>query len=313
MTRILITGSSGFIGKNLLEAFSGRYEIHAPSSTELDLMEEHGVRRYLETGNFDVIVHAATARSNRRLAAPLDLLDRNCRMFFNLARNEHLFDKLIYFGSGAEFSRHAQPPRVSEDYFDACVPKDAYGFSKYICTKYAERNSKIVNLRLFGVFGKYEAWDVRFISNACARVVCGLPIVIRQNVVFDYLYVSDLAKIVEWYIENTSRHTSYNVCTGRSWELRELAEIVATVSGRNPELLLMSSGMGAEYTADNSRLLNEIPEIRFTPMQRGIEELYQWYQENKNAIDPSLLDYDGHNQESPIERYRVCNVFNAAR
>lgn len=291
MIRILITGASGFIGKNLVEAFAGRYEIQAPASTELDLLEENAVRHYLETNSFDVIVHAATTRSNRRLGAPSDMLDHNCRMFFNLARNEHLFGKMIYFGSGAEYNRPL-PPRVSEDYFDTCVPTDAYGFSKYICAKYAEGRPKILNLRLFGVFGKYEAWDVRFISNACARVVCDLPIVIRQNVAFDYLYIQDLAKIADWFIENTPQQTTYNVCTGGCWKLWELAEIVAAVSGRNPEIQLINPGMGAEYTGDNSRLMKEIPALQFEPMQRAIEALYGWYEENRDAIDPARLGYD---------------------
>ena len=293
MIRIFVTGSSGFIGRNLAETFAGRYEIHAPASTELDLREENAVRQYLERNKFDVIVHAATTRSNRRLGAPSDMLDCNCRMFFNLARNEHSFGKMIYFGSGAEYDRRGLLPRVSEDYFDTRVPTDAYGFSKYICAKYAEGRPKIVNLRLFGVFGKYEAWDVRFISNACARVICGLPIVIRQNAVFDYLYVQDLAKITEWFIENTPQQTTYNVCTGRSWELRQLAETVAAVSGRKPEIQSTNPGMGAEYTGDNSRLLSEIPALQFEPMQRAIEALYGWYEENRNAIDPARLRHDG--------------------
>jgi len=291
--RILITGSSGFIGKNLVEAFAGRYEIRAPASTELDLREENSVRQYLERNLFDVIVHTATTRSNRRLGAPSDMLDRNCRMFFNLARNQRLFGKMICFGSGAEYDRRGLPPRVSEDYFDTCVPTDAYGFSKYICAKYVEEHPKIVNLRLFGVFGKYEAWDVRFISNACARVIHGLPIVIRQNAVFDYLYVQDLAKITEWFIANTPQQPAYNVCTGKGWELRELAGIVAAVSGRKPEIQLLNPGMGAEYTGDNSRLIREMPAFQFEPVQRAIAALYGWYEENRNAIDPARLRHDG--------------------
>ena len=79
--RILITGGSGFIGRNLAEQLAGTYELLAPSSAELDLLNEQEVREYLSAHSFDVIVHAATTRSNRRLAAPPDMLDRNCRMF----------------------------------------------------------------------------------------------------------------------------------------------------------------------------------------------------------------------------------------
>ena len=75
----------------------------APSSAELDLLNAPAVREYLGTRRFDVVVHAATTRSNPGWGAPPDLLDRNCRMFFNLARNSSRFGKMIHFGSGAEY------------------------------------------------------------------------------------------------------------------------------------------------------------------------------------------------------------------
>ena len=35
--KILITGGGGFIGKNLAEQYSGRFEVMAPARAELDL------------------------------------------------------------------------------------------------------------------------------------------------------------------------------------------------------------------------------------------------------------------------------------
>src|ERR1017187_2286296 len=116
--RILITGGSGFIGRNLAEQLASTYDVVAPPSAELDLLREQAVREYLSVHRFDVILHAATTRSNRRLASPPDLLDRNCRMFFNLVRNQGRFGKMIHFGSGAEYDKTGLPARVKEDYFD---------------------------------------------------------------------------------------------------------------------------------------------------------------------------------------------------
>jgi GDP-L-fucose synthase len=290
--RILITGGSGFIGRNLAEEFASMYEVLTPTSAELDLLNERDVREYINAHSFDVIVHAATTRSNRRLAAPPDLLDRNCRMFFNLVRNAGQFGKMIHFGSGGEYERSDLPPLVKEDYFDTRVPADAYGFSKYICAKYIERSERIVDLRLFGVFGPYEDYTVRFISNACCRVLKGLPIVLRQDVVFDYLYVTDLARITNWSIENDARHKAYNVCTGRPLALTELARMVAEVSGCNPSVSVIHGGMGPEYTADNSRLLGEMGEYRFQDARSSVAELYAWYAARADQVESAMLDFD---------------------
>ena len=289
--RILITGGSGFIGRNLAEQLASTFQVLAPSSAELDLLKEQAVREYLSTHSCDVIVHAATTRANRRVAAPPDLLDRNCRMFFNLVRNQGRFGKMIHFGSGAEYDRVQLPARVREDYFDTRVPRDAYGFSKYICAKYIERSDRIVNLRLFGVFGAYEDYSVRFISNACCRALKGLPIVLRQDIVFDYLYIKDLVKLTMWFVENNARHKAYNVCTGRTVALTELAGIVARVSGRNPNVSVMTEGMGPEYSADNSRMLTEMGRYQFWDLEAAIRELYAWC-ERHEGIDIESLKFD---------------------
>ena len=290
--RILITGGSGFIGRNLAQQLASVYEVAAPSSAELDLLKEQDVREYLTANRFDVIVYSANTRSNRRLAAPPDLIERNCRMFFNLTRNADQFGKMIHFGSGAEYDRTNLPSRVREDYFDSRVPADAYGFSKYICAKYIERSDNIVDLRLFAVFGPYEDYTVRFVSNACCRALKGLPIVVRQDVVFDYLYVKDLAPITRWFIENDARHRAYNVCTGQPVALTELARVVAEISGSNAGILVKHGGMGEEYTGGNSRLLAEIGEYEFWSVRDSIAELYRWYAANPAWMESAALQFD---------------------
>jgi len=293
MMRILITGGSGFIGRNLAEELSSDYEVLAPSSAELDLLREQEVRDYLRSHRCDVIVHAATTRSNRRMAASSDLVERNCRMFFNLARNQGQFGKMLHFGSGAQYGdRNYLPARVGENYFDTRVPVDPYGFSKYICAKYIEQSGRLLDLRLFAVFGPHEDYTVRFISNACCRVLKGLPIVLRQDVLFDYLYVKDLARITRWFLENDARHKAYNVCSGRPVALTELARIVAEISSSEKMVSVAVTGMGAEYTADNSRLLAEMGEHRFWDIRRAVCDLYSWYKLHESVLEADALDFD---------------------
>ena len=57
--RILFTGGTGFIGRNLLPDLRGKYQVEAPSRQELDLKDSEAVKQYVEHGKFDVIIHAA--------------------------------------------------------------------------------------------------------------------------------------------------------------------------------------------------------------------------------------------------------------
>ena len=170
MKKILLTGSNGFIGKNLREKWEDKYNLVAPTSMELDLRNLEKTESYLKSGKFDIVVHAANRNETRKKeTTAYDALDGNLRMFFNLERCKNYYGKMFYFGSGAEYDRMHYVPNMSENYFGTYIPKDAYGFSKYIMSKTCESNDNIFDLRLFGVYGKYEEWERRFVSNAICK------------------------------------------------------------------------------------------------------------------------------------------------
>jgi GDP-L-fucose synthase len=288
--KLLLTGGSGFIGRNLREGLDGRHEVVAPPAGELDLLDEDAVARHLEQGKYDVVVHAATWNATRNSRKDVSKVVRNnLRMFFNVARLRERYGRMIYFGSGAEYDLRKCVPNVGEGQFDLSVPADDYGFSKYVMAKYAECADNIYDLRLFGVFGKHEDWEIRLISNACCKVVWNLPVSIRQNVFFDYMDVKDLVGITEWFITNTPKHKHYNVCTGRTLDLRSIAEKVLAVSGKKLDIVVAKAGLGMEYGGDNSRLMAEMGGYRFVDMNASIRDLYSWYEANRHMISRDLL------------------------
>jgi GDP-L-fucose synthase len=290
--KVLITGGGGFIGKNLAEQYSRTLDVAVPTRAELDLLDAEAVRTYLEHHRFDAVIHAATDRSTRRLGSGPELLNRNCRMFFNLARNAPSFGRMLFLSSGAVYDRAHWRPLFSEDDFDIHVPADDYGFSKYVCAKVIDGMDRIYELRLFGVFGPHEDWQVRFISNACCRAVWDMPVVLRQNVVFDYLDVDDLGRVLECFALKNLRYRHYNICTGRPVDLKTLADKVVAAAGKNLAIEVRNPGLGREYSGRNTRMLSEIPEFRFRDIDDSVARLYRWYEERKNAIDPAMLRFD---------------------
>jgi UDP-glucose 4-epimerase len=290
--KILITGASGFIGCNLLELFRCRYAVKAPSRSELDLLNDRAVQQYLQSERFDVVLHCATVRSNRMQGAPPELFRDNCKMFFNLVRNGSEFGKMITFGSGLEYDRRNFQPRMSEEYFDSHIPCDDYGFSKYVCAKAVDLFPNVIELRLFGVFGPHESWEVRFISNACCRAMWDLPVSMRQNVFFDYLDVRDLGQVVEWFMLNTPKGRHYNVCSGQVLDLKSIAGKVLEAAGKNLPIHVKHEGFGVEYSGDNSMLLEEIGCFKFRDIESSIQDLYNWYCARRHSINPAKLHFD---------------------
>ena len=290
--RILITGANGFIGKNLSEYLENRYQVFKPTHQELDLLDETSVKNYLTEKKVEIILHCANVGGGRNTVHRKGVLTENLRMFFNLARNEGIFEKMIFLGSGAEYDMRHYKPKMQEKYFDTYTPLDDYGFSKYVCAKYIENSKNIINLRLFGVFGKYENPYFKFISNTIVKNILKLPIVINQNVYFDYLFVDDLVKIIEIFMNKKTKYKTYNVVTGKTIDLLTISKLINDYSDFKSKIKVLHQGLNHEYSAKNRRLEEEIGNFRFTPTRNSIKSLYNWYQKNIRGINKKKIIRD---------------------
>jgi len=289
---ILITGGSGFIGRNLVEQLKEKYNVFSPAHKELELLDEGAVGAYFKKHKFEVVIHGAVRPGHRNAKDPSRQLYNNLRMFFNIARNYSQFGRLVFLSSGAVYDVSKPMAKVKEEYFDTYVPVDELGFSKYIISKYIEKIDNAIELRIFGIFGKYEDYAIRFISNALCKSLFDLPITMKQNRMFDYLFIDDLIPVLNYFMENDFSHKAYNVTPDKSIELLALAEKVKLISGNDLPVVIKDKTMGLEYSGDNSRLKSEISNLKFTPVDSAIKKLYAWYLENKTLINKNLLLVD---------------------
>ena len=293
--KILIIGKNGFIGKSLVDYFKVQtnYTVISTSSSELNIMDESSIYNFLLREKFDVVINTAVyTRSRMTLKNCSSELDYDLRMYFNIAKYNTLYRKMIYFGSGAEYDKNFPICSVTEEEWNRFIPSTDYGFAKYIMNQHAEKSENIYNLRIFGLYGKNENYRKKFITGACAKAVCDLPITIRQNVFFDFLYIDDFCRMLDCFIklENPKYH-SYNIVSGRKVDLLTLAKLVKKVSKKEIPIIVCKEGLDKEYTADNSRLLEEIGSINLTDYEESIQALYDHYLEKREEIDIMPLVY----------------------
>lgn len=291
--RVLVTGGSGFIGRNIKESYlAQKYTIVAPSRIELDCSDDKSVDAFFRKQSFDIVIHSATKPGHRNAADTSNLFLTNSRMMFNLLKHQSSWGKFINMGSGAIYDMQNYLPKMPETYFGTHIPKDEHGYNKYIFGKLLPSLNNVYDFRIFGIFGKYEDYAIRFISNAICKSIFDLPITLRQNKKFDYLYVNDLMPILEHFIENTPAEKSFNITPNNSIELLDVAKLVKQVSAKNIEIKVEQEGFGLEYSGDNSLLKSEVKNLSFTSIEGAIEQLYQWYLTNKSLIREDVLRSD---------------------
>lgn len=293
--KILITGASGFVGRNVKEYLQNEnreYEIYAPSSKELDCLDENKVTDYLKKHRFDYILHFAVyGDSIDKSKDGTKILEYNLRIFLNFYNNAKYFGKMFYSGSGAEYDKRYDIISVGEEQIGKTIPIDQYGLLKYTIGQMIEKSTNVYNFRLFGIFGKYEYYPVKFISNVCCKAIKGLPLTMRQNVYFDYLYIDDFCKMIQYFLHHEPNYHTYNAVSGKKISLKEICEIVLKISGKNLPVFIGKNGMANEYTASNKRITDEIKILEYTSIEMAVEKLYCWYEKNEKDIDLYKLLY----------------------
>ncbi|WP_064435357.1 NAD-dependent epimerase/dehydratase family protein [Pseudoalteromonas neustonica] len=296
--KILITGSEGFVGKNLLVYLKSEgFLVFAPTFSELDLSDASAVKAYLALNQFDVIVHCATTdRTN--FGYPSEVLRNNLAMFFNLLHNKAQNTRLINLGSGSEYSREYWQPNMPETYLGAYVPADDHSYAKYLISRYIDdlKDFNVTTLRIFGIFGPYEDYKSKFISNCIAKNLAGLNIEIFKNTYYDYVYVDDFCRIVKEMLDTPWQETSYNVTSGKRIDLLSLARLVTNNSKNNTSISILNEGLGVEYSGCNKRIKSLLPNFSFSKMEDSVNKLYAFYQEQASSIEVDALKKDDYLQ-----------------
>jgi GDP-L-fucose synthase len=291
---ILLTGASGFIGRNIRESYlSGKYALLTPSSRELNVADGEAVDGFFRKNKVDVVIHSAGKPGHRNAKDPTNIFLTNTKMFFNLEKHRQEYEKMLVLGSGAIYDMRSYRPKMREESFGDVIPADEHGFCKYVCGRTIERSANIYDLRIFGIFGRYEDYAIRFISNAICKALLDLPITIKQNRYFDFLDVDDLMPVLEWFVENTPRYHAYNITPDSAVTLHDVACMVREVAGKSHlPIKVAQEGMAPEYSGANARLRREISNLTLMPIRKSIEKLYLWYAENRHLIDRNLLLHD---------------------
>jgi nucleoside-diphosphate-sugar epimerase len=258
--KILITGGNGYIAKSITNSLWEKYHIIAPGREELDLLDSKSVDTFFEGKYFDVVIHTATVGGNRLKEEDETVSFYNLIMFYNLIRKKEQFNKLISFGSGAEYRAEYTP----------------YGFSKKIINKLIHKHDNFYNLRIYAVFDEKEK-DTRFIKSNIQRYLNNDPIVIHQDKLMDFIYMPDLISIVEHYIAGKDLLKEVDCIYDDTVSLSNIAQQINNLLIHKVPINIQDPLPGQNYIG----IYNKLP-IAFIGLEQGIINTY--IQLEKNGI-----------------------------
>ena len=301
---VLVTGSSGFIGRHLCEylskqginviALSRNGHCKKLVETEqyaLDLRDQIKVRELIQYIKPRYVVHLAAVKERNVAASEYRLVyDGNWQSSFNLieaCQEVGTLRRFVFLGSTDEYGIQA-PPFV-ESAREA--PTTSYGLSKLAVTQLLQTFARscdfpAVILRPTLVYGPNQGLEM-FLSAMIQSLVCGKRFAMTKGEqTRDYVYVDDLiAAIIAALTANYEVYGQLiNISSGIPLRIKDLALIVARLAGDETGCLLdfgardYRQGEAMEYWSTNNlakALLNWRP---FISLEEGLRRTIQSFQ-----------------------------------
>lgn len=280
MKTVLLTGKTGFVGKNVREILEKRFFVLAPGREELNLQDAAAVEKYFERHSVDVVFHCANPNPvKNQLDSNEHFIEDSLRIFLNLYRCRHKYGKMVYIGSGAEYDKSLEISDIKEDDCFRSPPKDSYGLAKYTMNLLAQQSDNVYNLCLFACYGPWDHFT-KFITHCIRCCLRQEEITIRQDCRFDYIHVFDLGNMMVWLGEHDPMYHMYNVSGCQHMLLSEIAEEVRRQMGSNLPVSVLKPGLNREYTANGERFWSESGLRPSVSMREGIAMQIKWESEH---------------------------------
>ena len=128
---ILITGGNGNLATILKTSLSNIYTIESPGRSEMNMLDMDSMKQYLQNKTFDVVIHTAIQGGRRTRPDTHEDIYNNMLMLENLLWFKDRFKMILNMDSGAIYNRAEDIFKRKETDIHS-IPKDYYGFSKYM-------------------------------------------------------------------------------------------------------------------------------------------------------------------------------------
>lgn len=300
MKKILVTGGSGLVGRHLSEILSDATFI---SSKDYNLISEADVKNLCEQG-WEHIVHLAARVGGiiENINFPAEFIEENLLMNTLLLKYARLngVPRLTAVLSTCIYPDvYENYPLKEEDLHKGAPQKSnfAYAIAKRSLAvqidaynqQYKTKYNYLIPCNLFGEYDKVDEKRSHYLTALLGKIIkaeregkSDIHLLGTGNPLRQFMYGGDLARTIKSCIENDI-HESFNVAVDDNRSIREIAEIALKACDKeNFELIFDQTSPDGQFRKDvsNTKMKSFLPDFQFTPLESGIQKVYQFYKTN---------------------------------
>lgn len=304
--KLLVTGSGGMVGRNILEhpEVSG-YEVLCPRSTELDLLDYLSLENYLASEQPEMIVHSAgiVGGIQANIAQPVKFLVENMQMGLNIltAAKEVGVKKVLNLSSSCMYPRNAANP-LKEDLIlkgELEPTNEGYALAKVAATRLCEYISREDDQYLYktaipcNLYGRHDKFDPKH-SHMIPAVIRKLFDAKNANLSEidiwgdglarrEFMYAGDLADFVFYAISNfEAMPQNINVGLGHDYTINDYYEEIAKVVGYQGKFIHdLTKPVGMKQKLIDDTQLNFFGWHYKTSLDEGLKQTFDFFKENQ--------------------------------
>jgi GDP-L-fucose synthase len=278
--RILLTGGSGMVGSNIIEnANSTSFELIAPTSSEMNLMDENSVKNAFLKYKPDTVVHSAglVGGIQANIANPVEFMVKNVDIAKNIILTSQEFgvERFLNIASSCMYPRDASNPLKPEMILKGELEptNEGYALAKiystrlcgYMSMQYGLNYKTIIPCNLYGRFDKFGEHNshlipaiIKKIYDAKAKGSRKIEVWGSGNVRREFLYAADLANFIFYSLTNYEKiEPIINVGYGKDYTINEYYTRVSEVLNWPIEMmhdLAKPEGMKQKFVCNENAL-----------------------------------------------------------
>lgn len=301
--RILLTGASGMVGKNILECpHFNKHRLLTPSSRELNLLEIDAVAKYFDQNDIDLVIHAAgeVGGIQANVKHPINFLVQNTLMGINLINTAHQsgIKDLVNISSSCMYPRNAVNPISEEQLLNGELEptNEGYALAKITSTRLCEyinredpscRYKTVIPCNLYGRYDKFGPNNSHMIPAVIRKLIqardnkkASVDIWGDGLARREFLYAADLAEFLAYAINNFSdMPQNINVGLGCDYSINEYYQIIADIIGYKGVFENdLSKPTGMQQKLVDISLLKQFGWHHTTSLKDGIQKTVEYYE-----------------------------------